>query len=161
MGKLAERLADERRSGVYRVEVTEAVDEAAAIVGLTVRRVDLQGIGSDRLFAASASGACLGRSADAQEFGEKLGAAGWAPPPGGILVLEGFESLVRSDPESLLPLVAALRRAAERHRAGGRCFFAVFLDPCRTVKLDPLYDRRRHSTMASPETTTQDKGGDP
>lgn len=29
MGKLAERLADPKRSGVYRVETTEALEEAA------------------------------------------------------------------------------------------------------------------------------------
>jgi len=36
MGKLAERLADPSRSGVYRVESTEAVEEAAAINRYTI-----------------------------------------------------------------------------------------------------------------------------
>ena len=33
MGKLAQRLSDPMRSGVYRVETTEAVEEAAALNG--------------------------------------------------------------------------------------------------------------------------------
>ena len=40
MGKLAERLADAARSGVYRVASTEAVEEAAALNGYRVLRLD-------------------------------------------------------------------------------------------------------------------------
>lgn len=39
MGKLAERLADYRRSGVYRIESTEAIEEAAALNGFVLERV--------------------------------------------------------------------------------------------------------------------------
>lgn len=44
MGKLAERLADAARSGVYRVETTEALEEAAGLNGFSLARVSLAGI---------------------------------------------------------------------------------------------------------------------
>lgn len=40
MGKLAERLADPQRSGIYRVETTEALEEAAALNGFRLERCD-------------------------------------------------------------------------------------------------------------------------
>ncbi|MGQ0544477.1 MAG: hypothetical protein ACT4P3_03980 [Betaproteobacteria bacterium] len=40
MGKLAERLADASRSGVYRIRTTEAIEEAAAINGYSILRID-------------------------------------------------------------------------------------------------------------------------
>jgi hypothetical protein len=43
MGKLAERLADAKRSGIYRVETTEALEEAAALNGFALERVALAG----------------------------------------------------------------------------------------------------------------------
>src|SRR5690606_3398827 len=52
MGKLAERLADERRSGVYRVEVTDALEEAAAIDGFPIARVRLDDVGNTPLLEA-------------------------------------------------------------------------------------------------------------
>jgi len=38
MGKLAERLADPSRSGVYRIRTTEAIEEAAALNGYRLLR---------------------------------------------------------------------------------------------------------------------------
>ena len=46
MGKLAERLADPQRSGVYRVETTEAVEEAAALRKLGLPDATVRGIES-------------------------------------------------------------------------------------------------------------------
>ena len=40
MGKLAGRLADPLRSGLYRVEATEALEEAAALNGFLLERCD-------------------------------------------------------------------------------------------------------------------------
>ena len=44
MGKLAERLADASRSGVYRVESTEALEEAVGLNGFALARVPSTGI---------------------------------------------------------------------------------------------------------------------
>lgn len=41
MGKLAERLGDPGRSGVYRVETTEALEEAAALNGFALHRLQV------------------------------------------------------------------------------------------------------------------------
>jgi hypothetical protein len=43
MGKLAERLADPARAGVYRVETTEALEEAAALNRYRLERIALDG----------------------------------------------------------------------------------------------------------------------
>lgn len=118
MGKLAERLGDAARSGVYRVEVTDALEEAAALNGFVLERVSLEG-GPD--------GACeraLAACAD-----------------GRVLVFTGFERLARNAP-ALARLVGALEAACAAHRAGGLRLFAVFVDPAARLSLAPLYKWR-------------------
>ncbi|TXL65287.1 hypothetical protein [Zeimonas arvi] len=137
MGKLAERLADKSRAGVYRVEVTEALEEAAGIVGLPIVRLSLRGTTADRL-----PGEC-GQAADA---------------PGQILLIDDFDDLARRDADALRPLIAALASAADRHRSRGDNFFAVFLDPGRLLAIGPLYDRRRHSSRSMPIEAILEKG---
>lgn len=137
MGKLAERLADETRTGVYRVEVTEALEEAAGIAGLPVVRISLRAAPEDRPLTECA------RAAGA---------------PGRILLIEDFDGLARGDAHALRPLIAALESAANRHRSRGERFFAVFLDPSRVLALGPLYDRRRHSSASVPTEAILDKG---
>ena len=82
-------------------------------------------------------------------FAETLADPQWSPAPGHVLLFSGFEALVRREPDALAPLLAALRAAAARRRAQEQNFFAAFLDPTRTLSLDPLYDRRRHSSTAN------------
>ncbi len=137
MGKLAERLADQSRTGVYRVELTEALEEAAGIVGLPIVQVSLRGATADRL-----PGACA-QAADA---------------PGRILLIEDFDDLARRNADALRPLIAALESAADRHRSRGDSFFAVFLDPSRLLAIGPLYDRRQHSSLSMPTEAILAKG---
>jgi hypothetical protein len=40
VGRLAQRLADPSKSGVYRIRTTEAIEEAAALNGYTLLRID-------------------------------------------------------------------------------------------------------------------------
>jgi hypothetical protein len=40
MGKLAQRLADPSKSGVYRIRTTEAIEEAAALNGYALLRLE-------------------------------------------------------------------------------------------------------------------------
>jgi hypothetical protein len=68
MGKLAERLADPKRSGVYRVETTEALEEAVALNGFTLVRVGDSPLAPGRPLAPRGDGHVLlfsgfGRSA--------------------------------------------------------------------------------------------------
>ena len=46
MGKLAERLADPSRSGVYRIRTTEAIEEAAGLNGYRLLRLEGKSIPS-------------------------------------------------------------------------------------------------------------------
>lgn len=127
MGKLAERLSDARRSGVYRVETTEAVEEAAALNGFALERFALDG--------------------GLPEIPESRN--------GRVLLFSGFEDLLRRAPEGLDPLLRDLDAAADRRRQAGQRFFAAFLDPQRTLCLPPLYnwDRSRQTRRTDVEKT--------
>lgn len=157
MGKLAERLADERRSGVYRLEVTDALEEAAVIDGFPIIRVLLDDVASDQLYANCARALVPLVDGHWAGLATALADPEWSPAAGHVLLFSGFEALVQSDPDALAPLLAALRAAAARRRMQGFPFFAAFLDPTRTLSLDPLYDRRRHSSTTVARET--DQGG--
>ena len=157
MGKLAERLADARRSGVYRLEVTDALEEAAAIDGFPIIRVELARVESARFYAACARALDARTDGHWADLAATLADPAWSPAPGHVVLLSGFEALTRREPDVLAPLLAALQAAAARRRMQGLRFFAAFLDPTRMLSLDPLYDRRRHSSTAV--ARVNDKGG--
>lgn len=99
MGKLAERLADPGRSGVYRVESTEALEEAAALNGFALQRLEVSSI--LKTFAPEDGRVLLFTGADGlpHELLDRLEAA----------AAEGRERRLRYfavflDPRSLLPL---------------------------------------------------------
>jgi hypothetical protein len=123
MGKLAERLADARRSGVYRVEGTDALEEAVALNGFALARIALDGATADVTDIAATA-------LDSRRDGR-------------VMLFTGFEALLRSKPQAVEQLLSALRKVAERHHAAGERFFAAFLDPAALLPLDPLYNRRR------------------
>ena len=120
VSKLAQRLADARRSGIYRVEDTEAVEEAAALNGFALERVALD--------------------ARAPALGERAARAG----DGLVMVVAGAQSL---GPGALEALLAPLEAALAAHRAAGRRVFAAFLDPACALPLAPLHNRRQHSLI--------------
>ena len=116
MGKLAERLSDPARSGVYRIETTEAVEEAAALNRHPLVRIALNGSAAAALEAAAAAGSR-------------------------VIVVSGFEQFFREHPVQAQALVTALAAAAQARRTAGGCFFAAFLDPAATLPaLAPLYN---------------------
>lgn len=103
MGKLAERLADPGRSGVYRVESTEALEEAAALNGFVLHRLVLESPGLP--------------GASPLEDGRILlfvGVEDRGPPDGLLRALEAAAAQCRErrlryfavflDPDALLPL---------------------------------------------------------
>lgn len=128
MGKLAERLSDPRRSGVYRVESTHAVAEAASLNGFSLSRIALRGVAGD----------ALGRLA-----AEALGAR----HDGCVLVFSDFESLARSAPGAWQAFVAQLAAAATARREAGVRLFAAFLDPSAMLALAPLYNWQRSRSL--------------
>ncbi len=117
MGKLAERLSDPKRSGTYRIEVTDALEEAVALNGFRLER-----------FAP----------ADFSRVPAHL-----ASSDGRVLLFSGFEPLVRESPGALDALLAKLDAAAAACRQGERRFFAAFLDPSGVLALPPLYNWKR------------------
>ena len=121
MGKLAERLSDAKRSGVYRVETTEALAEAVALNAFSVVR-----LAGPQLPVAWE--ACLTPRDD-----------------GRVLLFTGCGLLARHDPHEWASLADRLTAAAVEHRAAGFRFFAVFLDPEAALPLAPLYNWQRKS----------------
>jgi hypothetical protein len=139
MGKLAERLADARRSGVYRVEITDALEEAVGLNGFALARVPL-----DR----ASNGALAGLCAEALSLRAN------------VLLFTGFEALLRSAPGALAPLLSALDAAGAERRAAGLPFFAAFLDPAGQLPLGPLYNwHRKTFERGGDHGTDQDRSG--
>ena len=127
MGKLAERLADGQRSGVYRLESTEALEEAVALNGFALARIALEGMPGSALSGIAAD-AVSGLS------------------DGHVLLFSGGEALLRADPGAFDHLLAQLHAAASRRREGSLRFFAAFLDPSAILPLAPLYHWHRSSS---------------
>lgn len=116
MGKLAERLSDPARSGVYRIETTEAVEEAAASNRYPLLRIALNGS------AVLALDAAVGAESR-------------------VVVVSGFERLARERPEAIESLLVRLGLAARAWRDSGARVFVTFLDPQRVLaSLPPLYN---------------------
>jgi len=116
MGKLAERLSDARRSGVYRVETTEALEEAAGLNGFALERFALA--------VPSAVPAPAGSRRD-----------------GCVLLFTGFEPLAHNG--ALKLLLGELEAHAKGCSEEGARYFAVFLDPSGMLPLPPLYNWQR------------------
>jgi hypothetical protein len=160
MGKLAERLGDPARSGVYRVEVTEALEEAAGIAGLPIVRAGLRATAESRLLDACSQAVARRGFPGWAAFSAALAEPAPAGQRGQVVLVDGFEALLDEHVAPLAPLFEALESAAASHRQQGRHFFAVFLDPGRRLALNPLYDRRRHAPSAVPAHAVEDTGGD-
>ncbi|MBE0613393.1 MAG: hypothetical protein IH604_06990 [Burkholderiales bacterium] len=129
MGKLAERLIDAQRSGVYRVESTVALEEAVALNRFSLSRIALQGIPGSALNNIATEAAHAGAD-------------------GLVLLFSGFDAHMRSVPDAVDQLIVRLQALATRHRETGEHFFAVFLDPKATLPLPQLYNWHR-STAAT------------
>ena len=115
MGKLAERLSDARRSGVYRVETTEALEEAAGLNGFALERCALRDLSA-------------------------LAAAG-SQRDGCVVLITGFEPLAHNG--ALKGVLGELEARAQGCREAGARYFVVFLDPSAVLSLPPLYNWQR------------------
>ena len=131
MGKLAERLSDARRSGAYRVESTEALEEAVTLNGFSLTRIALDGIPDGTLCGIPAD-AASGRT------------------DGRVLLFSGFEALVRGESGALDHLLARLRTVATEQQEGDLRFFAVFLDPQAILPLAQLYNWHPSTAARTP-----------
>lgn len=135
MSKLLERLRDASRSGVYRAGSADAILEAARGSRLDLATISLDG-GKDaqlkRIAAALGFPDWFGRNWDALE--DCLTDLSWRDADGTVLVFSGF---TRNDELGIL--LDVLASSAESWAGRGKPFFAVFIDPRRSLELPPLY----------------------
>jgi len=139
MSKLAQRLTDAARSGVYRTRQSAEVEDAVRGTRLDLAQADLGGAGSkdallERLAAALGFPAWFGGNWDALE--DCLGDLGWRTGDGHVILLRGQGDLPADDLGVLLDVLAA---SAGYWAERGRPFFAVFVDPEHALALPELF----------------------
>jgi len=135
MGKLLERLRDPSRSGVYRAARTDVIADAVRGSALDVVEIDLR---RGPLFAEMSKALqfpeWFGQNWDALE--DCLGDLSWREAEGHVLMVLDHDKISRDDLGVLLDVLAS---SAEHWAARGKPFFAVFIDPRRSLELPDLY----------------------
>ena len=133
MGKLGQRLGDASRSGVYRASSAAAIVDAARESGVDLARIDASEDVLQRRGDALQFPDWFGGNWDALE--DCLGDLSWRRHRAGHVLL--FEGYPRGD--DLGVLLDVLHATAQYWSERGRAFFAVFLDPGRSLALPDLY----------------------
>ena len=139
MGKLAQRLSDAARSGVYRTRQTTEVEDAVRGTRLDLAHADLGGADSkeamlERLALALGFPAWFGGNWDALE--DCLSDLGWRTGDGHVFLFTGHEDLPADDLGVLLDVLAS---SAAYWAERGRPFFAVFVDAKHALALPELF----------------------
>lgn len=140
MSKLLQRLMDASRSGVYRTSRAEPVLDAARGSRLHLARISLKG--------APAKDAMLNALATSLRFPEWFGGnwdaledcvtdLSWQVADGYVLLFDDF-----SLGDELGILLDVLAPSAEFWAGRGKPFFAVFVDPQKTLPLAELFRER-------------------
>ena len=133
MGKLLERMKDASRSGVYRVSADAPVLDALREGGLAPLKISLEG--------AATKDELLQRIAHALQFPEWFG-GNWdaledcLTEVQGYLLFYGYQGLAADDLGVLLDVLAS---NAEFWAEQGEPFFAMFVDPQRSLGIDDLF----------------------
>ena len=139
MAKLLQRLQDAAKSGVYRASRVDAIEDALRGSKLSLARIALQDVTEKvallrRIAARLGFPAWFGDNWDALE--DCLTDLSWREGDGNVLVMEGFQFLSAED---LGVLIDVMITAAQFWASRGKPFFAVFIDPERTLALASLY----------------------
>jgi hypothetical protein len=139
MGKLAQKLGDATRSGVYRTRQSAEIEDAVRETRLDLAHVDLGGADSkevllERLALALGFPAWFGGNWDALE--DCLGDLAWRAGDGHVFVFVGYENLPADDLGVLLDVLAS---SAAYWAERGTPFFAVFIDAARALALPELF----------------------
>jgi RNAse (barnase) inhibitor barstar len=142
MGKLIQRLQDVAKSGVYRSSRIEPVLDAVRGSKLSFARIALQEATNKAAFMRKIAAALgfpdwFGENWDALE--DCLTDLAWREAQGHVLVFEGFQFLRADDVSTLIDVLAA---AAEFWSGRAKPFFAVFIDPERTLLLAALFNEK-------------------
>lgn len=136
MGKLTERLRDASRSGVYRVSRADEVLDALRGSEFLLERIAFAEKETllRNIAAALHFPDWFGGNWDALE--DCLTDLSWREAPGTVLIFE------RAAPgDELGVLLDVLRSAAESWAARRKPFFAVFIDPQRSLALPDLFQQ--------------------
>lgn len=139
MAKLLQRLQDAARSGVYRASRADAIEDALRGSKLSLARIALHDLSDKRallrrIAAKLGFPAWFGENWDALE--DCLTDLSWREGEGHVLVVEGFQFLPAED---LGELIDVMTSVAQFWAAHGKPFFAVFIDPDRSLALASLY----------------------
>jgi len=135
VSKLLERLQDASRSGVYRASRADAILDATRGSRLDLATISLSGEKEaqlQRIAAALGFPDWFGQNWDALE--DCLTDLSWREADGHVLVFIGF---TRNDDLGIL--LDVLASSAESWTERGKPFFAVFIDPQRSLELPPLF----------------------
>jgi hypothetical protein len=140
MGKLILRLQDAARSGVYRASRIDPIADAVLGSKLGFARIPLKDVTEKtgllrRIAATLAFPDWFGENWDALE--DCLTDLSWCEAQGHVLAFEGFQSLPADELGVLLDVLIS---AAQFWPGRGKPFFAVFIDPERTLMLADLFD---------------------
>ena len=134
MSKLLQRLQDPARSGAYRVASPDQVLDAVRGSKLVVAKVPFAP--KERLLKAIAEALgfpqWFGHNWDALE--DCLTDLSWREAPGYVLLFENPEP-----GDDLGVLIDIVHSAAEFWAGRGKPFFAVFIDPQRSLPLPELF----------------------
>ena len=140
MGKLIQRLQDPAKSGVYRANRVDPIAEAVLGSKLSFARVALHDVKEKpallrRIAESLAFPSWFGGNWDALE--DCFTDLSWGEAHGHVIAFEGFQFLPADEVGVLIDvLISAAEFWAERRRA----FFAVFIDPERTLLFADLFD---------------------
>lgn len=137
MGKLAERLRDPARSGVYRASRVDEILDAAKGSGLRLATVKT---GTDKAALLQSLAQALdfpgwfGHNWDA--LNDCLGDLSWSKGAGHVVTFEQWEQLGSEVRDTLIEILSS---AAQAWREQGEPFIAVFIDPRRKLALPELF----------------------
>jgi hypothetical protein len=139
MGKLIQRLQDAAKSGVYRATRIDPIVEAVRGSRLRFARISLHEVTEKNALLRTIAGALafpswFGGNWDALE--DCLADLSWLEAHGHVLAFEGFHVLPAGDLGVLHDVLIA---AAEFWCERGKPFFAVFVDPERSLGLPQLF----------------------
>src|SRR5205814_10122314 len=135
MSKLLQRLSDPARSGVYRTRDESAILDATRAAPLDVAVVEAKDNVFDSLSRALDFPNWFGRNWDALE--DVLADLSWRKGDGHVVIFRTYPT-----GEDFGILVDVLRTTAEYWAGRGKPFFAVCLDPAKTLALPDLYRER-------------------
>ena len=139
MSKLLQRLSDAAKSGVYRANRVDAIEDSLRGSKLSFGRIPLHDATEKsafltRIAASLGFPAWFGQNWDALE--DCLTDLSWREGEGHVLVFEGFQLLPAGELGELIDvMITVVEFWAER----GKPFFAVFIDPPRALPLPDLF----------------------